>query len=282
MNKFMTIKSKIGEALRFLTMKSGTREIPIEERRGIQLKMLSEFDRICRKFDLRYTLGYGSLLGAIRHKGFIPWDDDVDLVMPLPDVLKLKQILIKSDIIEIHDVDNDKNYEFSFPRIAYPKSFRRIGLIANGYGINIDLYVMMGISDDKEERAVYFNKANKLQKKRTAARRYRVYAMYLLPLKRVPFFNKIIKKYRDHMFFSNITVSYSKAKCFYCASGYRDERSVYDFDIFEKLIDAPFENLTLRITKQYDRYLKKEYGDYMQLPPECERHPYHGGHYFFK
>lgn len=275
------IKGKIGKFMRRLTMKSGINEIAVEERRPIQLKMLAEFDRICREYNLRYSLGYGTLLGAVRHKGFIPWDDDVDLIMPLPDLLKLKEVL-QSDKLELHDVDTDMNYEFSFPRISNPDSFQRIGMVANGYGINIDLYVMIGISPEKTQREIYFKNANKLQKKRIYARRIHTYALYLLPLKTMPLFNRVIRRFRNYMYFSPITVPYDEASCYFCASGYRDERAVYDFDIFENLVYAPFENLSLRITDKYDRYLKKEYGDYMQLPPENERHPYHGGHYFWK
>ena len=62
--------------------------LSLEEKRKIQLSMLDEVDAFCRKNSIRYSLACGTLLGAIRHKGFIPWDDDMDIVMPEPDFLR--------------------------------------------------------------------------------------------------------------------------------------------------------------------------------------------------
>lgn len=73
----------------------------------IQIELLTEFDRICRKYDLRYNISFGTLLGAVRHKGFIPWDDDIDVTMPWEDFNKLDEVM-KSEL-------NTEKYYFRCP-----------------------------------------------------------------------------------------------------------------------------------------------------------------------
>ena len=70
-------------------------EIPLEEIRRIELNILIEFDHFCNEHGLKYVLDGGTLIGAIRHKGFIPWDDDIDVVMPFPDFLKFVELYRK-------------------------------------------------------------------------------------------------------------------------------------------------------------------------------------------
>ena len=67
------------------------KEIGLEEHKKIQLNILEKFDKYCKEHSLTYFLAYGSLIGAIRHNGFIPWDDDTDVVMPRQDYLKLME-----------------------------------------------------------------------------------------------------------------------------------------------------------------------------------------------
>ena len=64
--------------------------ITLDERKQIQLEMLIEIDKFCREHNIKYMLAYGTLIGAVRHKGYIPWDDDVDISMPLEDILRFK------------------------------------------------------------------------------------------------------------------------------------------------------------------------------------------------
>ena len=61
---------------------------------NVELNLVREFDRICKKYGLTYFMSYGTLLGAVRHQGFIPWDDDIDLMMPRPDYDRLKKVIV--------------------------------------------------------------------------------------------------------------------------------------------------------------------------------------------
>lgn len=90
------------------------------EKQKYLLKLFREVDEICREHNLRYVLAGGSLIGALRHEGFVPWDDDVDLYMPRPDWEKFIEIC-KTELPpdrEIQCSEVDRNYTNSFPRYA--------------------------------------------------------------------------------------------------------------------------------------------------------------------
>lgn len=80
--------------------------INLEERRAIQLEMLSKIDAFCRKNNIRYSFAHGTLIGAIRHNGFIPWDDDVGIIMPIDDCVRFKD-MFESETINYCDVETE-------------------------------------------------------------------------------------------------------------------------------------------------------------------------------
>ena len=86
------------------------KQISLEDVRKTQLSMLDEVDSFCRENGIRYSLASGTLLGAIRHKGYIPWDDDMDIVMPEPDYLRFAASF-RSTWIKCIDVRNDKSFQ---------------------------------------------------------------------------------------------------------------------------------------------------------------------------
>ena len=254
------------------------KEITLEARKQIQLEMLDEIDAFCRKNDIRYSIAFGTLLGAIRHKGFIPWDDDVDIMMPLPDLLRFKQ-LFKSDNLTYVDVDTDSKYSYAFSRIAHNKSYNKDGLISKSYGICIDLYVMIGIPHVSK---TFFDNLHPLFSLRINMIRWKSRFIRILPIKTIPFYSKVQRAYRDYLFQKSIP--YCEAIKYYVIAGPLNlkEKMIYDKDLFAKTIDISFENKTYKSIAAWDYFLSLRYGDYMQLPPEDQRHPYHGGKYYWK
>lgn len=82
--------------LRSTTMNyDGMKKLSMEEVKKVELDLLITFDAFCKKHHLRYVLDGGTLIGAMRHQGFIPWDDDIDVAMPFPDFLKFKELYEK-------------------------------------------------------------------------------------------------------------------------------------------------------------------------------------------
>lgn len=251
--------------------------ITLEERKKIQLVMLDEIDAFCRKNDIRYSLAFGTLIGAIRHKGYIPWDDDVDLIMPLPDMLRFKQEF-QSDKLAYVDIDTAPHYEYHFSRISYLPTYSKTGLFEKSYGVNIDLYPVVGMPDTEDEIQKFLKDVDPLYQKRLKLMGVRHRLIRLLPFVIVPGYKTAIRQFRDVVLNS---FPYETAKNFLHAGSVR-RVNIMDIDVFDGFVDVEFEGHIYQSTAKYHEYLTHCFGDYMQLPPEDQRFPYHGGTYYWK
>lgn len=255
-----------------------SKELTFEERKRIQLEMLDEIDKFCDENDIRYSLAFGTLLGAIRHKGFIPWDDDVDIMMPLPDLIRFKKSF-KSEICEYVDVDTNKNHDRPFSRVAHTKTYSNDGLVVKGLGVCIDLYIMVTLPSEHDR---FFSKLNRLYNRRFRFIRYRHFIINHFPVKTIPFFSYVVKKCRDYyLVHCQGNITFPK---YYIVAGPLSLRGkmMYDRNIFSTIELAQFEDKQYKIIGDWDYYLTLRYNNYMQLPPESERHPYHCQHYYWK
>ena len=258
-------------------------KLTIEDKRTIFLDMLQEVDQFCRNRNIRYSLSSGTLIGAIRHKGFIPWDDDLDITMPLPDMLRFKSEFV-SKTTKYCDVDTERDHFYHFSRIVYLPTFSQAGLFLKGLGVSIDVYPIVGLSSNMKERDNYFSLATDLYNRRKkymkVTRALRKYS----PFHCCPGTRQIVKLYRDATLLDSNP--YDQSKLFFrIADAMKPDivkRDILDFDLFDQLIDLPFENLTCLATAHYHKYLSQKYGDYMKLPPELERKPKHEADYYWK
>ena len=254
--------------------------ISLEERKAVQLEMLKEIDSFCRENDIKYSLAFGTLLGAIRHKGFIPWDDDVDIMMPLPDMLRFKE-LFHSDRLKYCDVDTAKHFEYGFSRIANVKTYNKRGLTVRDYGICIDLYPLVSVPSEPKDNDLFFERASELNKRRFFFMKWNSRIIRVLPVESIPGLDGSIKRYRDFILNTDL---FGKTGKYYIVAGpleLRDKMS-YEFNLFDNMIEVVFEGNYFKAIAEYDHFLSLRYGDYMQLPPEDQRHPYHSGLFYWK
>lgn len=248
-------------------------EIKIETIKKIQLSMLSELDIICKSNNIKYCLAYGSLLGAVRHNGYIPWDDDIDVWMTRSEYNRLVKAFV-SDNNKLSSAAFDVNYPFVFSKIInvhtklVESKFAHVNFV---YGVYIDIFVLDS-----------FPKSRLLQEL-LSIKNYFYYAK--IRLKYFKTNNKFIK-FLQHKI--NVKKSISKIENLYNkfdkSDLYKSNDGIYclwinkknrkycfDKSLFNELESHKFENLEVMIPKNYDLILKKCYGDYMTLPPENDR-----------
>lgn len=253
------------------------RIIGLDERKELQLSMLKEIDEFCKKNNIRYSLAFGTLLGAIRHSGFIPWDDDLDIMMPLDDMRKFKSIF-HSENLKFCDVDTESYYELDFPRIAHKSTYKFEGRGVKSYGISIDLYVCIPLPDDED---AFFTKLEVLEKRRKQMIKLRRKIIRYLPISTIPGFKSAVKAV-NRLEFTKRNIGRKGLYYMVAAPLSIRNKNTYDRDIFSEIQYTKFEDGVFPIISDYHYFLTKMYGDYMQLPPEDKRHPYHNATFYWK
>ena len=255
------------------------KEITLEESKKIMFSILQSVDKCCRQNDMKYSLDWGTLLGAVRHKGFIPWDDDIDLMMPRKDFdLFLK--VYKNDRFDVLSNDDPK-WGWNYIRICDKDTIVVFGPNAEKigeHGLWLSIFPIDGIPDSTEEWLA--------QKKKID------FYHGLCRLKRSgwtkggPLVKNIGKKLA-RIALKPVSMHYLAKKEEKWLSKYSDVKTensfqrIMDYHIiptkyFDKIVDLEFEHGMFMAISDFHQYLIEKYGNYMQLPPEKERVPQHG------
>lgn len=256
------------------------KEISIETLRDIQLEILCTVDKFCRINKLNYSLAYGTLLGAVRHKGFIPWDDDIDILMPRKDYDEFVRIFKDTKCTVITHKKCNK-YILPYAKVYFNQSILIDAFMPNlKIGINIDVFPVDNFTDDKKLRKGYIIKRkiwNNVFLLKNLDFRWRgiiktvflfVCKSILFPLPKGYVCNKLIKHSQE---FNNSHCSHSGV----LAPADFNINETTDTDIFSHYIELPFENYKFYCVCDYDKYLRGLYGEYMQLPPKEKQVSHH-------
>lgn len=255
------------------------REMTIDEIRGVQVAILDKVHSFCIDNNLRYSLSGGTLLGAVRHKGYIPWDDDIDIMMPRPDYEKLLLDFcgIYKHLI-IQDYKTDVSYPLRWLRI-YDDRTKLLSLNSEG-GVFVDVFPVDGLPNETETLA-YLEEYKALMRKLkrvTKRRGTRIHGNRIL--KDIKYFiKKLILPSRSHVIseFDALFNRYPFETSEFAGAivGMFGIKEHMHSSVFKSYIELPFEGKNYMCIKQYDAYLTKHYGDYMQLPPEEKRITHH-------
>lgn len=271
-------------------MENNEKNITLEEMKKIEVDILSKIDEICKKNNLIYSLMDGSLLGAVRHKGFIPWDDDIDIMMPRPDYEKLKKIMIEHPIEGTKYMSSDTQQDY-YPHYAKVVSTKTIAKeykskAIKDYGVFVDIFPIDGICNSKIKRKIIKTKIIILRFFRTVAtsegqvskkRIRRIVRRIFTPICKIIGFRKFtncIEKVTKKYDYTN-----SEYVTLVGTSIFIEKGMYYKKQLFEKTSYVPFENKKFRIIDEYDRYLTDLFGDYMTPPPKEEQKTRHNFDY---
>ncbi len=246
------------------------------------LEIASVFHRLCEKHGIPYYMLGGSMLGAIRHKGFIPWDDDMDFGIPREHYVRFVEVAVK-ELPEPYQLITYATSEYAMMGFAkmmdvttrveeefQPRSNETLG-------VNIDIFPLDHCDEKcgiwsgnfrtralfKLQKLLFVEAKNRPLPKKILAKT----AQLLIPISRTR-----IPKYQDMKLSTRSKGDVGKYNCYANYFGAWGLKEVMPKTVFGKPTLYAFENIKLYGAEQYDAYLRHLYNDYMQLPPENQRH----------
>ena len=268
------------------------KKIETNELKSIQIEILQYVHDFCKKNGIVYSLCGGTLIGAVRHSGYIPWDDDLDIMMPRPDYERFcKTFNGNSENYHFSYCGNDKGHYLPFGKVSDTRTVvyetkhqRLLGEI----GVNIDVFPIDGTPNDSEKRDAYWKKMFRLRSlnsfmfQRTLSTEHgirKIIRRILFVLfKALPanFWAKRINSFAMKNDFSSSNI----VAC--SVFGYFGRGEELLATNWKEMIELDFEGKKINALCGYHDYLSGIYGDYMELPPKEKRVPPHSANAFWR
>lgn len=268
------------------------KQISLEECKKIEFEILCYVADFCDKHGIEYMLAYGTLLGAVRHKGFIPWDDDIDLWMKRDEYDRLIEIFNKerNESSPYYLVSPyEKGAKHTYVKVINTKTVKKEFATNYKYldfGVDIDIFPLDGLPSDEQTRKKWVFKLQNIYLKHF----FKLMAFHGNISTRI----KLLAK-KTLMVFTSKNRLLNKAKKIHAEYPYRDAEYVNTMEMyfcldayplkkeyFEGTVEVDFEGRKFKAPKNYHEVLTCTYGDYMTLPPEEERVTHHINQVFWK
>lgn len=266
--------------------------------KNLELNILKDVADFCEENGLRYYLCGGTLLGCIRHHGFIPWDDDIDIIMPRPDYMKfIKLYNNKESVYRVNSLETDSSWYSAFAEVEDTRTLKiYTGFnISNNHGINIDVFPTDGSPNDSIKRKIFWKINNLLMRISTLSQlNFSVSRHFVDQEKRFT-----LLRTWSRTFIKFLGIPIASLLCSFLDLRKIVEKRAMRYDVdqseyigcstfphysykecvkgkpFLKIVKRKFEDRYFCTPGNYDEYLTNLYGDYMRLPPEEKRVTHH-------
>ena len=263
---FYKVYDFIDEELDRLFLKK--RRMTIKEMQATEKKILAYVDYLCRKYNLRYWVCGGTLLGTIRHKGFIPWDDDIDIFLPLQDYRRLISVFEENEQYTMMGMGTSEVNDFSdiFAKVVdkYTIINEDIGTVRKVNPVWIDVFPLVGLPSDKEERQLFFKKYKELNRQ--------IWENFYASNGSTEVFSKWYGKQKEFL----EKYDFDKSQYVGVLGTAYGERDAATREVYAGTCRRPFEDIEVNVPVGYQEYLDNLYGkNWMQLPDESKRQPHH-------
>ena len=262
------------------------REMTPDELKQVGIEILKFIDIVCKENGIRYFILFGTLLGAVRHQGYIPWDDDIDIGMIREDYNRFIEVMKEQSKYKLISMETDPDYYFSFARVSDFNTQLKLHTMReiHDIGVFVDVFPIDN-APDETEIASYFEKFYELRHKVwitiPSTAKYCDHSLHTMirMVKRFPQrimygvsnFDLYRKELIDHMIQYNMIPT---EKYVIAETPYR-ERAIFDKDIFKGVIELSFERNRFFAPIGYEKFLTGVYGDYMKLPPKEKQVTHH-------
>lgn len=248
---------------------------------SILLQMIKEIDELCRKNNITYYLNGGNALGAVRHNGFIPWDDDMDIMMHTEDYQKfLKVCKTQLDPQKWYIQEAWKDWPGCFSKIRLKGTYiddegewKEIRI--ENRGIFIDVFEIVNSPESRIQRYIQYSCAKLLTAYSLLIKGYKTRSMIkraIISFSNILRYKKIYNLIRAGVYRHNCKETKLVANFFGMS---RFHSAFYPKDVFRQPVYHQYEDIELPLPTKYEYYLRKSFGNYMELPPVDKRKPAH-------
>lgn len=259
------------------------KELTLQELKDIEFEILKMFDAFCKEHNIRYYFSHGTLLGAIRYKKFIPWDDDVDLLIPREDYNRMLTLFQDNEQYKLFAPEKNPEYLYPIAKLCDMTTRKVEGAYNNGVelGVDIDLFPLDAWDDDLEKakkevkyisKNMFYLGLSKLHKpdsRHPLKRLVKGFLMFFCKMQGSQHFIKNILKASSKAGTPESKYLGCKAWCVY------GEKGIIPAEVFAETINIEFEGEYFPAPKDYDTYLTCLYGDYLPEPPKEKQKTHH-------